>query len=116
MIKMAIYTDGPQVVGRNDVVKLAYLYNDSTSTPTDIVDGTTVIYKVATLNLSALMVGGYTIEPDEFLNNMDKFTYANGTLTFIGVDLTYMRKIATLDMTIPLSCLRANTVVNLGRL
>ena len=117
MIKVAIYTDGPTIPDRTDVVKFAFIYDTDKVTPADISESEVVIYKVALLATGDLIASGDVISPSTFLSNIDKFTYTvGGGLVFLGGDLTDNRKISSLDESIPLSCLRANTVINFGRL
>lgn len=115
MIKIGIYIDGPTIVGRDNVIKFAFLYDTNTFTPTNVVNAAVVIYTFVSLTLTDLLVSGSVITPEVFLNNIDKFTYSGG-LSFSGGDLTDNRKLAALDESIPLAFLRANTIVNFGRL
>jgi hypothetical protein len=114
MFKVTVYTDGPTVPDRDDVVKMAVLHSSS-ETPQDITEGSAVRYKAAALNLTDIQANGTTISPMVFFNNIGKFTYANGSLTFTGSALDG-DVLTDLDGNIPLSCLRANTIVNFGRL
>lgn len=114
MFKIAAYIDGPTINPRTDKIRFAMLYDD-TSPLTDITIDGVVKYKFISLAFSELKTGGTTISPEVFLQNINKFTYSNNTLSFSGGTLDN-NKLDVLDDTIPLSCLRANTVVNLGRL
>jgi len=117
MIKMYVYVDGPTIPNRTDIIKFAFLYETALFTPGNITEDGVVVYRGGSLELTNLKAGATTISPIVFLNNINKFTYSSGgVLTFQGGSLEDNRKISNLDQSIPLSCLRANTVVSLGRL